>query len=210
MFVPGELQQCPACLPEYLGDVQDMRKRIGITSAFMLAAALAFVPVHAADDNTFAVFGAVSDFDPEQTGAGGGVAASWEWTDTVFFTAETFIVTADDVDRGRVLFGGEWQDRIGRVTGYMGLQAGADVYDSDAGSNEDAFARAYYDLGWQVFGSSELRLGIGYDTKSDVIERDTAVRAAWITSLRDDMAFFIRGELYDNEKNVFAGVEWGY
>lgn len=184
-------------------------KKHGVALSILLAL-LAMTPVHAADQDEFTVFGVASDFDPDQTAVGAGASASWEWTDTIYFTSQLFVSAADDVDRGQFLFGGEWRDSVGRVTGYVGLQGGVDLIDSAGGSTEDGFIRAYYDIGWPVLDSSEMRLGIAYDSKADFTQRESGARLGWRTTLGDGMTVVARAELYENEKNVFAGISWGF
>lgn len=190
-------------------------KKSSLALFILLAAMLAHSPAQAAwngqlSQDRFAVFGMGSDLDPDQTGAGAGVSGIWNWTGNVFLTGQLFLTTMDDADRAQLLLGGEWQDHVGQFTGYVGLQVGLDAFDAANGSQEDAFGRIYYDIGWPVLANSELRLGAGYDTKTGIIERQVALRAAWTTVLDEEKTFFVRTELYDEERNVMAGVSWGF
>ncbi len=184
------------------------RRRNWIAALCMLAMSPAF-PLAQAADNSISLYGLASDMTPGQAGIGGGIAADWEWTETVYIVGHAFAGMYDDVDRAQVMLGSEWRDTIGHSTGYVGVQGGVDAFRANA-STEDAFARAYYDIGWEMSDTSELRFGIGYDMKANTTDRTTGVRAMWNTALENEMALFIRAELYENEKNVFAGVTWGY
>lgn len=176
---------------------------------FMCLAALAnFGDAAAAEQARWGLFGLASDVDGADTGVGGGAFGELEVAENVYMTGDAFLATYDDSDRAQVLVGGEWRDRGPRAIGYIGLQVGADLFDTDTGSEEDAFARLYYDIGWRLSKRSELRFGVAYDGATDLIEREVGVRLGWTTAEDDGFGFFVRGEAYSDETNVFAGVSW--
>lgn len=186
-----------------------MNKKPRVMIALLLGTALV-ASANAADKNHWTAFGMASDADPEQTGVGGGISAQWEWQDDVYFKGQVLAGTYDDFERAQVLFGGEWVDRVGKVNGYVGASVGVDAISADAYDSEDVFGRIHYELGWKVSRSSELRLGIAYDVKSEAFDRQGGARIAWYSGNGDEFNFFIRGELYQNEKNVFAGLSWPF
>ena len=176
-----------------------------------LAGVFSTVPGFAAEEGRWGAFGAVSDVDPDETGIGGGAFFEKEMVDNIYIVGQGFVATYDNFDRGQVLLGGEWRDDSQRnLNGYIGLLVGADLVDTDAGSEEDAFARAYYDIGWQYAQRAEFRFGIAIDAKNDYLDRDQGARLGWFYEREDSFGFFVRGEFYGDENNVFAGASWGF
>lgn len=174
-----------------------------------LAGLFASLPADA-DDDRWGAFAVGSDV-AEETGFGGGAFFDKVMDDSIYITGQAFIATYDEADRGQILLGGEWRDDgPNNLVGYIGVQAGGDFIDTDAGSTEDMFARAYYDIGWQYSAGSELRIGFAIDAKSEFFDRDNGVRVGWFYAPEESFGFFVRGEVYDDETNVFAGGTWGF
>ena len=183
--------------------------KLFIMHVLLSGTVLFMTPVQANEDNSrWSAFGTASDIEPGQTGLGGGAAINWEWQEDVFLTGRATAATYDDADRVQLLAGGEWVDRGPRFNGYIGAHVGADVFRSDLSDSEDLFARFHYDVGWKATPGSELRIGISYDVLTDHIERKGGLRAGWYTQSEDGVGFFVSGEVYENESNVFAGLSW--
>ena len=180
-----------------------------IVSLMLAAAVFSMSDANAARNSEWGAFGFASDVELADTGIGGGVFGRLEYVDNIFFTGRALVATYDDFERGQILLGGEWVDRNRQLLGYVGLQAGADILSGSGTDTTDAFARIYYDLGWRYTSNSEMRIGIAMDALNDALDRQWGVRAGWYTNVNDDsegMSFFVSGEAYDNETNVFVGV----
>jgi len=171
--------------------------------------ALALLPTGVAagvNENAITAFGVISDMEPEQNGAGAGMSAQFEWQENVFLDGRFLLGTYDDFDRAQLLLGGEWVDQVGKVAGYLGAHVGADIFD-DEDVTVDAFARLHYDVGFAATRGSWMRVGVAYDIKSS--KRQGGLRLSWES--RDvDFGYFLSGEFYEDEKNLFAGVRWRY
>lgn len=174
-----------------------------------LAGLAASLPADA-DDDRWGAFVLGSEV-VDESGFGAGVFMDKLFDESIYLTTQAFIATYDEADRGQVLIGGEWRDEgKNNLIGYIGLQAGADLVDTDLGSDEDMFARAYYDIGWEYSRGSQIRFGFAIDAKSEYFNRETGARFGWYHAPDEGFGFFVRGEVYEDETNVFAGGSWGF